>query len=141
MSRDIDTKSTDGQLTGLTEVSGQLIQRMHSVMVDNLYQMNTEYLTATDEANTVEATLNGRGWLAGLDIEHGLLRLGAETVSRRVNEALRNAQTAAALDIEARAERITAELEDATAKLEDAIGVKFADVARAIEQRLGSEPL
>ena len=69
----------------------QQAQRLQSVMDEQLAKMNTESFTATDEAKTVEVTLNGHHWLTDLFIEDGLLRLGAETVEARINEALGNA--------------------------------------------------
>ena len=69
----------------------QQAQRLQSVMDEQLAKMNTESFTATDEAKTVEVTLNGHHWLTDLFIEDGLLRLGADTVEARINEALGNA--------------------------------------------------
>lgn len=69
----------------------QQAQRLQSIMDEQLAKMNTESFTATDEAKTVEVTLNGHHWLTDLFIEDGLLRLGAETVEARINEALGNA--------------------------------------------------
>lgn len=69
----------------------QQAQRLQSIMDEQLAKMNTESFTATDEAKTVEVTLNGHHWLTDSFIEDGLLRLGAETVEARINEALGNA--------------------------------------------------
>lgn len=79
----------------------QQAQRLQSVMDDQLAKMNTESFTATDEAKTVEVTLNGHHWLTGLFIEDGLLRLGADTVEARINEALSNATAKATESIDA----------------------------------------
>lgn len=83
-------------------------QRLQSVMDDQLAKMNTETFTATDESKTVEVTLNGHHWLTDVFIEDGLLRLGAETVAARVNEALQNAAAQATVSIDEDRERIDA---------------------------------
>ena len=83
-------------------------ERLQSVMDDQLMKMNTETFTATDEAKTVEVTLNGHHWLTDVFIEEGLLRLGAETVAARVNEALQNASAQATASIDGDRERIDA---------------------------------
>jgi DNA-binding protein YbaB len=86
----------------------QQAQRLQSVMDEQLHKMNSETFTATDESETVEVTLNGHHWLTGVFIEDGLLRLGAGTVERRLNEALQKATAAATESIEADRERIDA---------------------------------
>nr|WP_322788821.1 YbaB/EbfC family nucleoid-associated protein [Mycolicibacterium rutilum] len=83
-------------------------QRLQSIMDDQLHRMNTQTFTATDESETVEVTLDGHHHLTGAVIEDGLLRLGAETVQQRLNEALQNAMAAATESIEADRERIDA---------------------------------
>ena len=55
-------------------------QRLQSIVDDQLHKMNSETFTATDEAETVEVTLNGHHYLTGAFISDGLLRLGARTV-------------------------------------------------------------
>lgn len=81
-------------------------QRLQSIMDEQLYKMNSETFVATDETGTVEVTLNGHHHLTGVHLEPGLLRLGAETVEQRLNEALLNATAAASESIEADRERI-----------------------------------
>ena len=92
------------------EVSAVLAQAQHlqSVMDEQLRKMNTETFTATDESKTVEVTLNGHHWLTDVFIEDGLLRLGAETVAARVNEALQRAAAQATASIDEDRERIDA---------------------------------
>lgn len=92
-------------------------QRLQSIMDDQLHKMNTESFTATDEAETVEVTLNGRHWLTGLHIEEGLLRLGAEAVQQRITEALHKATAVATASIESDRERINAEVAGITGEL------------------------
>jgi ESX secretion-associated protein EspL len=71
-------------------------QRMQSAMDDQLHQINSRSFSATDEAKTVSVTVDGRQRLTDLFIRDGLLRLGTETVAQRINEAMLNAQAAAA---------------------------------------------
>ncbi len=90
-------------------------ERLQSVMDDQLMKMNTETFTATDESRTVEVTLNGHHWLTDVFIEEGLLRLGAETVAARVNEALQKAAAQATASIDedrARVDALVAEITD-----------------------------
>ncbi|MGD1172714.1 YbaB/EbfC family nucleoid-associated protein [Mycobacterium seoulense] len=81
-------------------------QRFQSALEDQQYRTNTESFSATDESETVEATLNARLCLTGLQIEDGLLRLGADTVEQRINEAIGNAQAVATDAIDAEHERL-----------------------------------
>jgi len=93
-------------------------QRLQSLVDDQLHKMNTETFTATDEAETVEVTLNGHHHLTGVFISDGLLRLGARVVQQRFNEALHHATAAASQSIEADRERIDAAVAEITADLE-----------------------
>ncbi|KUH85756.1 MULTISPECIES: YbaB/EbfC family nucleoid-associated protein [unclassified Mycobacterium] len=90
----------------------QQAQRLQSIMDDQLHRMSTQTFTAADETGTVEVTLNGHHHLTGVFIEDGLLRLGVETVQRRLNEALQNVNAAASASIEADRERIDAAVAD-----------------------------
>jgi DNA-binding protein YbaB len=81
-------------------------QRLQAVMDEQLHKMNTQTFTATDEAESVEVTLNGHHHLTNVFIEDGLLRLGAHEVEQRLNEALQNATLAATESIDADRERI-----------------------------------
>lgn len=89
-------------------------QRLQSVMDDQLAKMNTQTFTASDETETVEVTLNGHSWLTDVFIEGGLLRLGAETVQARVNEALQKAMEEATSSLDADRERIDSIVADIT---------------------------
>lgn len=95
-------------------------QRLQSLMDDQLTKMNTESFTASDESETVEVTLNGHHWLTGVFIEDGLLRLGAETVEGRINEALQKAASKASASIDADRERIDAVVAEITSDPTDA---------------------
>ena len=94
-------------------------QRLQSLMDEQLAKMNTETFTATDESETVEVTLNGHHWLTDVFIEDGVLRLGAEVVQNRVNEALQKASARAAESITTDRERIDAAIAEITADGDD----------------------
>jgi DNA-binding protein YbaB len=97
-------------------------QRLQSLMDDQLTKMNTQTFTATDESETVEVTLNGHHWLTDVFIEDGLLRLGAETVQGRINEALQKAADIASTSIEEDRERIDAVVAEITSDLNNGPG-------------------
>lgn len=92
-------------------------ERLQSLMDEQLHKMNNQTFTATDDAETVEVTLNGHHHLTGAFIADGLLRLGAETVETRLNEALQKATDAATKSIELDRDRIDAAVADITADL------------------------
>ncbi|BBZ72611.1 YbaB/EbfC family nucleoid-associated protein [Mycobacterium paraseoulense] len=81
-------------------------QQFQSALEDQQHRTDTELFTATDESESVEVTLNARLCLTGLHIEDGLLRLGADMVEQRINEAIGNAQAAATEAIDAEHERL-----------------------------------
>ena len=97
----------------------QQAQQLQSIMDEQLHKMNNQTFTATDEAETVEVTLDGHHHLVGAFIEDGLLRLGAETVEQRLNEALQNATASATASIASDRERIDAAVAEITADLRD----------------------
>ena len=103
------------------EVAAVLRQarRLQSLMDEQLDKMATESFTAADETETVEVTLNGHHWLKDVYIQDGLLRLGAETVEDRVNEALQKASAEASASIDADRERIDAVVAEITAEIND----------------------
>ncbi|KRE27330.1 DNA-binding protein [Mycobacterium sp. Soil538] len=103
------------------EVAAVLRQarRLQSLMDEQLDKMATGSFTAADETETVEVTLNGHHWLKDVYIQDGLLRLGAETVEGRVNEALQKASAEASASIDADRERIDAVVAEITAEIND----------------------
>lgn len=105
----------------------QQAQLAQSSLEDFMHGMNTGTFTGTDDTRTVEVTINGRQWLTDLYIEDGLLRLGAETVGARLNEAVGNAQAAATAGVEAQHEQLIAKLEDIAATLQSQVGSLQAD--------------
>lgn len=103
------------------EVAAVLRQarRLQSLMDEQLDKMATESFTAADEDETVEVTLNGHHWLKDVYIQDGLLRLGAEAVEQRVNEALQKASADATASIDADRERLDAVVAEITAEITD----------------------
>ncbi|MBP3085806.1 YbaB/EbfC family nucleoid-associated protein [Mycolicibacterium fortuitum] len=81
-------------------------QRLQSLMDDQLHKMANESFTASDETDTVDVTLDGHHNLKSVYIEDGLLRLGAQVVEQRINEALQKATALASASIEADRERL-----------------------------------
>lgn len=71
------------------------LERMNQLLEDQLRWTNAQSFSGTDEAGTVNVTLDGQFKLVDVQIEDGLLRLGAETVEQRINEALVDARTSA----------------------------------------------
>lgn len=94
-------------------------RRLQSLMDEQLDKMATESFTGADEEETVEVTLNGHRWLKDVYIQDGLLRLGAETVEHRVNEALQKASADATASIDADRERLDAVVAEITAEITD----------------------
>ena len=103
------------------EVAAVLRQarRLQSLMDEQLDKMATASFIASDEHDTVEVTLNGHQWLKDVYIQDGLLRLGAEEVEHRVNEALHKASAEASASIDADRERIDAVVAEITAEIPD----------------------
>jgi DNA-binding protein YbaB len=103
------------------EVAAVLKQarRLQSLMDEQLDKMASESFTASDEGETVEVTLNGHHWLKDVYIQDGLLRLGAEVVEQRVNEALQKASADATASIDADRERLDAVVAEITAEVSD----------------------
>ncbi len=94
-------------------------RKLQSLMDEQLDKMNSESFTASDATETVEVTLNGHHWLQDVYIEEGLLRLGAETVEQRLNEALQKASAEASASIEADRAALDEVLAEITAEIEE----------------------
>jgi DNA-binding protein YbaB len=99
------------------------LQKFSSALEEQMRTTNNESYTATDEAESVEVTINGNRLLTGMNIEQGLMRLGPETVSQRINEALRNAQAAATEGLEAQRGALVASLVDIAGSLQNSVGL------------------
>ncbi len=91
-------------------------QRLQSVLDAQLAKMNSEKFTATDRFSTVRVTLTGHHRLDGVVIEDGLLRLGAQAVEDRLNEALQIATAAATQSIEADLRRLDSMVAEITSE-------------------------
>ena len=89
-------------------------KKFNDVLEGTLKQRGTGSFKATDESKTVEVVINGDMLLTQLHIEDGLLRLGAETVEQRINEALSKA------------------IAEATASNEDMYGKAFEALANIV---------
>jgi hypothetical protein len=68
-------------------------------------------------------TLNAHLVLIDLTLEPGLLRLGAEAVEQRINDALRKAEAAATAANDAEEERLVASLAEITGSLSSVLGL------------------
>ncbi|MGE0218530.1 YbaB/EbfC family nucleoid-associated protein [Mycolicibacterium sp.] len=101
------------------EVAAVLRQarRLQTLMDEQLDKMANESFTASDDTDTVEVTLDGHHWLKDVYIQDGLLRLGAEVVEQRVNEALQKASAQASASIDTDRERIDAVVAEITAEI------------------------
>lgn len=106
----------------VTETLAQF-ERFKNALEDQMTRTDSGSYTATDETETVEVTINGHQCLTELHIEDGLLRLGAETVQERINEALTKAQSEATEDIAAQRSQLFASLTEITSSLQDAVGL------------------
>jgi DNA-binding protein YbaB len=101
----------------------QLTQQFSSILEDDRYRARNASFTATDETATVTATVNGDRWLTGLQIEHGLLRQGAESVRQRINEAIHNAALAATYAASQSTQaQLTEKLTDIVSQLQEQLG-------------------
>ncbi len=71
------------------------MKKFNDLLEGALKQKGTGSFTAVDDTETVEVVINPDMLVTQLHIEDGLLRLGAETVEDRINEALMKAQAQA----------------------------------------------
>jgi len=99
------------------------VRRFASALEDQMHWTKTESFTGTDEADTVEATVDGRHRLTGLHIDDSLPRLGAKTVEQRVNEAVHNAHAAATAAVAAENDQLMAGLADIAGSLQKMMGL------------------
>jgi len=112
------TSQTDPQV----QEALQQTQRFISALEDDKHRTSNQSFSATDEAETVTVVVNGDRWLTGLRIEHGLLRLGHETVQQRIQEALHNAQAAAMEDAEEEQQKLEETLTSIVGALQQQLG-------------------
>ncbi|MBO0677350.1 YbaB/EbfC family nucleoid-associated protein [Mycolicibacterium sp. S2-37] len=99
------------------------LQEMQAVLSDQLRQVTEGVHTGTDEHQTVEVTVDGSRWLKSIFIKDGLLRLGADEVQNRINEAMGEAQAKASAALQAQQGQLYANLQGITASLRDGLGL------------------
>lgn len=63
-------------------------KRLEDVLEERLHQIRTGRFTASDEAGTVEVTLDGQHRIVDVFIAEGALRKGISAVQSALNEAL-----------------------------------------------------
>ena len=83
----------------VAEVLGEF-KNFTDVLEGAMKQQAAGSFAAQDEAETVEVVIDGDRIITQLHIEDGLLRLGAETVEERINEALMKANAAASASLD-----------------------------------------
>jgi ESX secretion-associated protein EspL len=105
-----------------TETLGHL-EKFNSLLEDQMRLAETQSFTGKDEEETVHVIIGGSRCVTGLYIEEGLLRLGAETVEERINEALQNAQLAASETIAGEQEQLLAGLLELTGDMLKSTGL------------------
>ncbi|PRI15474.1 hypothetical protein B2J96_12290 [Mycobacterium shigaense] len=71
------------------------MKKFNDVLEGALKAKGTGSFTAKDDTETVEVVTNGDMCITQVCIEDGLLRLGADKVEDRINEALSRAQAKA----------------------------------------------
>jgi DNA-binding protein YbaB len=99
------------------------LQQFNSALDDQMRRTTVETFSATDETKTVNATVNGSRCLTGLYLEEGLLRLGADTVAERVNEALAHAQAASSEASNAQRAQLVSALSEIAGSLKETLGL------------------
>jgi DNA-binding protein YbaB len=98
-------------------------QQFQTILDEHVHRTDTETITVADETETVEVTLDRHRSLTGLTIEPGLLRLGADTVEDRINDALRKAVAATTATNEGDEEQLGAALAEITGSLNKMFGL------------------
>ncbi len=123
---------SDESQQSVSDIMGHL-ERLTAVLDEQRRAMDTQSFDAADETGTVEVTLDGRLHLVSLEIEEGLLRLGAPTVEQRINEALLSARASASEGITAHQDQF---IEDLTNVAEEMTKTVQAQFRRAAEMGL-----
>jgi DNA-binding protein YbaB len=114
--------SPQAQHPQVTEMLEQL-QQFNAALDDQMRRTTLDTFSGTDEAKTVNVTLNGTRCLTGLYLEEGLLRLGADTVAERINEALVNAQAASDEAISAQQSQLFSALSGIAGSMKQTMGL------------------
>ncbi|MEI7716790.1 MAG: YbaB/EbfC family nucleoid-associated protein [Mycobacterium sp.] len=106
------------------------LERLNELLEGQMRWINAQSFTATDEAKTVEVTLDGHLDLVGLEIEDGLLRLGAETVQQRINEALLRAQAGVTEGFTGQHEQLIDSMSDIAEQMMTSVQTQFDNAAK-----------
>lgn len=91
-------------------------KRLEDVLEDRLHQIRTGRFTASDEARTVEVTLDGQHRLIDVFITEGALRKGISAIETAVNEALLKANGDVDASATAASAKINAVVADITGR-------------------------
>jgi DNA-binding protein YbaB len=108
----------------VSDIMGHL-ERLTAVLDEQRRAMDTQSFDAVDETGTVEVTLDGRLRLVNLEIEEGLLRLGAPTVEQRINEALLSARAGGSEGITAQQEKFIEDLSGVAEEMTRTVQAQF----------------
>jgi len=105
------------------------LERLNELLEGQMRWINAQSFTAMDEAKTVEVTFDGQLNLVGLEIEDGLLRLGAETVQQHINEALLHAQAGVSEGFTGRHEQLIDSMSDIAEQMMASVQTQFGKAA------------
>jgi len=105
------------------------LERLNELLEGQMRWINAQSFTAMDEAKTVEVTFDGQLNLVGLEIEDGLLRLGAETVQQHINEALLHAQAGVSEGFTGRQEQLIDSMSDIAEQMMASVQTQFGKAA------------
>ena len=105
------------------------LERLNQILDEQVRSMHAQSFSGSDQAGTVDVTLDGQFKLVGLEIEDGLLRMGAETVEQRINEALLNARTNAFGDVSAEQTQLIDSLSEMADEMVETVNAQLARMA------------
>jgi DNA-binding protein YbaB len=91
---------------------------VRALLDDQLARMHAESFVATDEAGTVEVTVNGIQRLVDLRFDPRILNLGAQEATARINEALHAATQFARDCVAADVDELKSRVADAVAAIQ-----------------------
>jgi DNA-binding protein YbaB len=95
------------------------VESVMSLVDEHVDRVNADSFVATHQTGTVEATVDGRLRLTGLNIDPRLLNLGAQEVASRINETVSAAIDYAANSVEHDVTEMTARVAHVLAELRD----------------------
>jgi len=111
------------------EILGQF-ERLNQLLGEQVRWIHAQSFSGSDDAGTVGVTLDGQLQLVGLQIEDGLLRLGAEAVEQRINAALLNARMGAVDGIASQQGELMESLFDVTREMVQSVETQLAEAER-----------